>query len=283
MSPQRFLSCSATGEGVEWCSLCSGPPGCVGCPGWERCCPGRAVPTPLGCPTQPNPTSLCQIDLGDPKKVTGIITQGARDFGHIQYVAAYKVAYSDNGTSWTLYRDSQTNSTKVRGGELRGFGDTSGWAGVARGRFRLVTGCSPPPFPPPRSSTATATTTRTRRTSSTCPSTPASCASCPWPGTTASRCASSCWAATSRGRGRATRGGCPALPAPAHLPLQTSSLPLPLLPPNSEALPFCPGWMGLGLRHCTLRGCRGWDVGMGPALLPRELGTRAPSATRAWL
>uniref|UniRef100_A0A8C3BSH1 Milk fat globule EGF and factor V/VIII domain containing n=1 Tax=Cairina moschata TaxID=8855 RepID=A0A8C3BSH1_CAIMO len=54
-----------------------------------------------------------QIDLGDPKKVTGIITQGARDFGHIQYVAAYKVAYSDNGTSWTLYRDSQTNSTKI--------------------------------------------------------------------------------------------------------------------------------------------------------------------------
>ncbi|XP_030137062.1 lactadherin isoform X3 [Taeniopygia guttata] len=54
-----------------------------------------------------------QIDLRDQKKVTGIITQGARDFGHIQYVAAYKVAYSDNGTSWTLYRDAQTNSTKI--------------------------------------------------------------------------------------------------------------------------------------------------------------------------
>ncbi|NXI68661.1 MFGM protein, partial [Anseranas semipalmata] len=54
-----------------------------------------------------------QIDLRDQKKVTGIITQGARDFGHIQYVAAYKVAYSDNGTSWTVYRDSQTNSTKI--------------------------------------------------------------------------------------------------------------------------------------------------------------------------
>lgn len=60
---------------------------------------------------------LCQIDLRDQKKVTGIITQGARDFGHIQYVAAYKVAYSDNGTSWTLYRDGQTNSTKVRAGQ----------------------------------------------------------------------------------------------------------------------------------------------------------------------
>uniref|UniRef100_A0A8C8AQ69 Milk fat globule EGF and factor V/VIII domain containing n=1 Tax=Otus sunia TaxID=257818 RepID=A0A8C8AQ69_9STRI len=54
-----------------------------------------------------------QIDLRDQKKVTGIITQGARDFGYIQYVAAYKVAYSDNGTSWTLYRDGQGNSTKI--------------------------------------------------------------------------------------------------------------------------------------------------------------------------
>ncbi|NWI69409.1 MFGM protein, partial [Todus mexicanus] len=54
-----------------------------------------------------------QIDLRDQKKVTGIITQGARDFGHIQYVAAYKVAYGDNGASWTLYRDGQTNSTKI--------------------------------------------------------------------------------------------------------------------------------------------------------------------------
>lgn len=50
--------------------------------------------------------------------MTGIITQGARDFGHIQYVAAYKVAYSDNGMSWTLYRDAQTNSTKVGVGKV---------------------------------------------------------------------------------------------------------------------------------------------------------------------
>ncbi|KAM6426735.1 lactadherin isoform 1-T1 [Liasis olivaceus] len=54
-----------------------------------------------------------QIDLRRQKKVTGVITQGARDFGHIQYVAAYKVAYSDDGKSWTLYKDSRTNITKV--------------------------------------------------------------------------------------------------------------------------------------------------------------------------
>lgn len=74
-----------------------------GAVGWEHCCAVLSCDEPC----------LCQIDLRDQKKVTGIITQGARDFGHIQYVAAYKVAYSDNGTSWTLYRDAQTNSTKV--------------------------------------------------------------------------------------------------------------------------------------------------------------------------
>lgn len=68
--------------------------------------------------------------------MTGIITQGARDFGHIQYVAAYKVAYSDNGTSWTLYRDAQTNSTKVGVGRARGWPWGSGmpcWGGRGGG------------------------------------------------------------------------------------------------------------------------------------------------------
>ncbi|KAK4821590.1 hypothetical protein QYF61_024899 [Mycteria americana] len=68
---------------------------------------------PSSASTPWEPPSWPEIDLRDQKKVTGIITQGARDFGHIQYVAAYKVAYSDNGTSWTLYRDGQTNSTKI--------------------------------------------------------------------------------------------------------------------------------------------------------------------------
>nr|XP_056722078.1 lactadherin [Euleptes europaea] len=54
-----------------------------------------------------------QVDLKKEKRVTGVITQGARDFGHIQYVAAYKVSYSSDGTTWTLYRDNGTNSTKI--------------------------------------------------------------------------------------------------------------------------------------------------------------------------
>lgn len=46
--------------------------------------------------------------------MTGIITQGARDFGHIQYVASYKVAYSDNGISWTEYKEPGAVDSKVR-------------------------------------------------------------------------------------------------------------------------------------------------------------------------
>lgn len=50
-----------------------------------------------------NASEWLQIDLGTQKQVTGIITQGARDFGHIQYVAAYRVAFSNDGVNWTQY------------------------------------------------------------------------------------------------------------------------------------------------------------------------------------
>lgn len=57
-----------------------------------------------------------QVDLGTQKQVTGIITQGARDFGHIQYVASYKVAHSDDGVQWTIYKEQGTS--KVFQGNL---------------------------------------------------------------------------------------------------------------------------------------------------------------------
>ncbi|KAM8972306.1 lactadherin [Pelodytes ibericus] len=56
---------------------------------------------------------LQQIDLLGPKKITGIITQGAKDFGNIQYVEAFKVAYSDNGSAWIIYKDSRTKTDKI--------------------------------------------------------------------------------------------------------------------------------------------------------------------------
>ncbi|XP_036211592.1 lactadherin isoform X3 [Myotis myotis] len=54
-----------------------------------------------------------QIDLGSQKQVTGIITQGARDFGTIQYVAAYKVAHSNDGLKWTEYKDPGAEGSKI--------------------------------------------------------------------------------------------------------------------------------------------------------------------------
>nr|CAI9696571.1 unnamed protein product [Rangifer tarandus platyrhynchus] len=59
-----------------------------------------------------------QIDLGSQKRVTGIITQGARDFGHIQYVAAYKVAYGDDGVTWTEYKDPGARESKIFPGNM---------------------------------------------------------------------------------------------------------------------------------------------------------------------
>lgn len=53
------------------------------------------------------------MDLQSPKKITGIITQGAKDFGHIQFVSAFKVAHSDDGQFWTIVKDETTKTDKV--------------------------------------------------------------------------------------------------------------------------------------------------------------------------
>lgn len=82
-----------------------------------------------------------------------------------------------------------------------------------------------------------------------CPSTPATSASCPWPGTTASPCVWSCWAVMSRHReeGREPAPRLP-LPAPAltsHPPLHVPTLrrwpgglPLPRVGAGAAALHF---------------------------------------------
>ncbi|XP_004623343.1 lactadherin [Octodon degus] len=66
----------------------------------------------------PNGTEWLQVDLGSEKQVTGIITQGARDMGHIQYVASYKVAYSNNGINWTEYKEPGATDSKIFLGNL---------------------------------------------------------------------------------------------------------------------------------------------------------------------
>uniref|UniRef100_G3NVM9 Milk fat globule EGF and factor V/VIII domain containing b n=1 Tax=Gasterosteus aculeatus aculeatus TaxID=481459 RepID=G3NVM9_GASAC len=54
-----------------------------------------------------------QVDLGSPKKITGVITQGAKDFGSIQFVTAFKLAHSDDGRSWTIVKDERTGADKI--------------------------------------------------------------------------------------------------------------------------------------------------------------------------
>lgn len=54
-----------------------------------------------------------QVDLLSPKKITGIITQGAKDFGCIQFVTAFKVALSDDGRTWTTVKDNTTRNDRV--------------------------------------------------------------------------------------------------------------------------------------------------------------------------
>lgn len=48
-----------------------------------------------------------------PTKITGIITQGAKDFGHVQFVGSYKLAYSNDGERWSVYQDQKQGKDKV--------------------------------------------------------------------------------------------------------------------------------------------------------------------------
>ncbi|XP_017288344.1 milk fat globule EGF and factor V/VIII domain containing b isoform X2 [Kryptolebias marmoratus] len=54
-----------------------------------------------------------QVDLLSPKKITGIITQGAKDFGSIQFVTAFKVAISNDGKTWTMVKDETTGKDRI--------------------------------------------------------------------------------------------------------------------------------------------------------------------------
>ncbi|XP_054632605.1 milk fat globule EGF and factor V/VIII domain containing b isoform X3 [Dunckerocampus dactyliophorus] len=60
-----------------------------------------------------NKSEWLQVDLESPKKITGIITQGAKDFGTVQFVSAFRVAHSDDGRSWTVVKDESTKMDKI--------------------------------------------------------------------------------------------------------------------------------------------------------------------------
>lgn len=71
---------------------------------------GRSLISPYLSPR----VSSRQVDLLVPTKVTGVITQGAKDFGRVQFVGSYKVAYSNDGERWTVYQDEKQRKDKVR-------------------------------------------------------------------------------------------------------------------------------------------------------------------------
>ncbi|CAL8404007.1 unnamed protein product [Boreogadus saida] len=52
-----------------------------------------------------NRSEWIQVDLEKTKRITGIITQGAKDFGVMQFVSMFKVAHSDDGQIWTVVKE----------------------------------------------------------------------------------------------------------------------------------------------------------------------------------
>lgn len=59
-----------------------------------------------------------QVELPHIKKITGIITQGAKSLGTEMYVISYSLQYSDNGEQWQHYTDDDELECKVSSAEL---------------------------------------------------------------------------------------------------------------------------------------------------------------------
>lgn len=47
-------------------------------------------------------------------RVTGVITQGAKRIGSPEYIKSYKIAYSNDGKTWTMYKVKGTTEDMVR-------------------------------------------------------------------------------------------------------------------------------------------------------------------------
>lgn len=53
------------------------------------------------------------MELKDIKKITGIITQGAKSLRKEMFVKAYTLEYSEDGKRWTKYTDDEDYEQKV--------------------------------------------------------------------------------------------------------------------------------------------------------------------------
>lgn len=54
-----------------------------------------------------------QIQLKNVKKITGIVTQGARSLKTEMFVTTYVLEYSEDGKTWNKYSDNEDYETKV--------------------------------------------------------------------------------------------------------------------------------------------------------------------------
>ncbi|MCJ8732523.1 hypothetical protein PDJAM_G00212510 [Pangasius djambal] len=54
-----------------------------------------------------------QIELKDVKKITGIVTQGAKSLNTEMFVTTYVLEYSDDGKKWTKYSDNEDYEVKT--------------------------------------------------------------------------------------------------------------------------------------------------------------------------
>ncbi|XP_059198172.1 coagulation factor V [Centropristis striata] len=54
-----------------------------------------------------------QVELPQVKKITGIVTQGAKSLGKEMYVSSYNVMHSHNGVHWSPYTDDESVTSKT--------------------------------------------------------------------------------------------------------------------------------------------------------------------------
>ncbi|XP_048469115.1 discoidin, CUB and LCCL domain-containing protein 1 isoform X1 [Rhincodon typus] len=59
-----------------------------------------------------------QIDLGERKNVTGIVTKGSMTNGYNFYVKTYKVSYSRDGKTWRTYKTRNSKEGKIFEGNM---------------------------------------------------------------------------------------------------------------------------------------------------------------------
>ncbi|XP_037835578.1 lactadherin-like [Kryptolebias marmoratus] len=78
----------------------------------------KAGKTNAWSPARNNRSEWIQVDLGKTKRLTGIITQGAKDFGVVQFVSEFKVEFSHDGAAWSTVKDEDSSTDKIFQGNV---------------------------------------------------------------------------------------------------------------------------------------------------------------------